>query len=926
MKEKLAQSWSQVYDNAGKAINWLKEVREAAPKVDNIADKLILELRHTRNTAKALSEVSTQQLTAGVFGVSQAGKSYLLSSLIRGKEDHTLMGNFGGSMINFKDDLNPPGGGNEATGLVTRFTYGKKTGIEGYPIELRLFSEADLVKILMNTYFSDFDRDRIENQPFASHRTDKTKSDIAATINTVSKNSHSPKVVSGINEDDIVDLQVYAKNWSNSTAFLDQCYWPQVIDLAPHLSIADRAQLFAILWGYDPDFTEMYKSLANTLARLGHPSLVYAPLNSIVVPKSTGQTSGFRTAEHNIIDVTELRRWGTNHTADIEVVPASSDGKNINSAETVNSADLSALTSEFIFPLSEEPQISAFKHVDLLDFPGYRSRLKITTGARDATEDGNSGSGNDQFNPVALCFLRGKVAYLFERYTQRQEMNILVMCTPTHKQTEVAELPDVLARWINATQGATPSERHEHPGLVWALTIFDAQIKHALDQSKKDRLSDSYWTGLFTKTNLNSGFNQEWRKNWSNGKPFKNIFLVRTPGLPEETGTFIKFDEANPVHEVGLLQQEELEKVKASFVNDSNINDYIDNPAEAWDAVLGLNDGGAARVGRSFENISSPSIKNDRLKRQLNNIIEKLIRELPKPARTGAEAIDEKNTLAHDLLEKIGARIEDFGELLYRLQLPEPKIRALYKNQSSRGASGTGIAKRNNGFGIRKNNAVVEKEEQVPHSSFAQEVYKAWVEHMKGLSKDANFVRYFGIVEEEESEEKEAKDQTQPMDEEEVKLPTTKTIDDFVDEICVGANRCKVPQRLSEVALANQDRGYTYEELVDIQTFSMSMVMSDFLAWLGFINLPLNKRPDCPDPDRVEKIFSPYEIEMQDDVLPKLDDITQNFNFNYCQDWATGFVRLAEDNAGYAEGLDWDIQQNATLLKIVDELKQSEIQ
>ena len=59
--------------------------------------------------------------------------------------------------------------------------------------------------------------------------------------------------------------------------------------------------------------------------------------------------------------------------------------------------------------------------MDLLDFPGYRGRYDKAR----LSEIPN--------NPVELL-RRGKVAYLFELYTENQEMNGLVLCTPAHKQ------------------------------------------------------------------------------------------------------------------------------------------------------------------------------------------------------------------------------------------------------------------------------------------------------------------------------------------------------------------------------------------------------------------------------------------------------------------------------------------------------------
>jgi hypothetical protein len=77
------------------------------------------------------------------------------------------------------------------------------------------------------------------------------------------------------------------------------------------------------------------------------------------------------------------------------------------------------------------------------------------------------------------------VAYLFERYTENQEMNVLVVCTASTKQSDVKEVGGVLDEWIRYTQGADADARGRRlPGLVWALTMFDLRISQNLSHDE----------------------------------------------------------------------------------------------------------------------------------------------------------------------------------------------------------------------------------------------------------------------------------------------------------------------------------------------------------------------------------------------------------------------------------------------------------
>lgn len=71
--KQLVQSWNEVFTASQSAIDWIDDVRPNVVRLNNEADSLILELRRLRNTAKRLGAVSDKPITAGFFGLSQAG-------------------------------------------------------------------------------------------------------------------------------------------------------------------------------------------------------------------------------------------------------------------------------------------------------------------------------------------------------------------------------------------------------------------------------------------------------------------------------------------------------------------------------------------------------------------------------------------------------------------------------------------------------------------------------------------------------------------------------------------------------------------------------------------------------------------------------------------------------------------------------------
>lgn len=649
LAEQLVAAWSRAFDGSALAIDWVQESRQNSPRLDNEADSLVAALRRLRNQAKRLGAAASHPVTTGFFGLSQAGKSYLISALAADQEGK-LQTEFDGKRLDFVEHINPEGGGKEATGLVTRFSRSAKGGIAGYPLQLQIFSEIELVKILMNSFFNDFDKEKVDydcNQA----KVNQVLKRIASCV--------SSQPVAGVTADDVVDLQDYANdNFRKSVSALDASYWAKATELAPHLDIMDRATLFSILWGEQSEFTQVYCLLAQTLEKLGHPKQVFAPLSAVIKQTEMGTLN----KADSIMSVDIVERLGTNRDESLQVRPYFAEDNNIGEPINVSLAQLTVLTVELLFPLINETRVSVFENVDLLDFPGYRGRLNITQ----ITPD----------NPVAQLILRGKVAYLFERYTDSQEMNILVMCTPSNAQLEVNDVGPVLERWIERTQGKNAEERQvRKPGLLWAITKFDIRVQDKLSTTEENLRISWGADGLLKQTILERFGNFDWFKNWSNNQPFNNVFLVRKPGFK------VPFLNVEGNRELGVnpSEQAQFDLMKRTFCQDEYIQKYVATPDSKWDAMLELNDGGMRYLSDYLQSIASPAVKLGRIQEQLTEAFTSVDHRFGDWYQAeGAEEIGKKRALAQEIITKLQKRALLLGELLRQLQLPQETIFSLY--------------------------------------------------------------------------------------------------------------------------------------------------------------------------------------------------------------------------------------------------------
>ena len=328
-QKSLTQGWAAIAQGCQDALGWVDAVRSGSRRLDNEADKLNLSLLRTRNQANSLTLVARTPMTFGFFGISQAGKSYLISALAAGSNG-SLEALYGERRVDFIKEVNPVGGGKEATGLVTRFTRQAPAAPAGYPVPLRLFSEIDLAKILANAWFNDFNHEQL------SFQLDEAR--VEERLRPFLQRATQAKSYNGVSQEDVVALWDYLNaSFRKSVEKLEHAYWPQVLKIAPALSPGERAELFSLLWGELPALTETYRSLANVLTKLNHARTVFAPLETLI-DHSNG----------SIMNVDSLNRLGSSQDRHVEIRYWKEE-QQIGSA-SLTQAELAALTTELIFP------------------------------------------------------------------------------------------------------------------------------------------------------------------------------------------------------------------------------------------------------------------------------------------------------------------------------------------------------------------------------------------------------------------------------------------------------------------------------------------------------------------------------------------------------------------------------------------------
>lgn len=628
--KELAQRCRTLHDSARRAESWLRDNSDAVGSATGALQK---EMRHAARFFGKCEAAARRKMCVGVFGPSQSGKSYLISALARTPQG-VLLADFCGTTHDFLTEINPEGG-KESTGLVTRFTTTPPPGLTpDFPVRLRLLTETDVARILANTYYAD-----------CNHKDAPDAEALDAALDELERMAGPEN--NAVSADDVEDLREYLqRNFSSRprVQMLQYGYWTRAVALAPRLDTAGRARLFSQIWNGTPQFHDLFLTLSTALETLGRAAEVDCP-EAALLPRSA-----------SIIDVATLKRLNRNDGDDILTLRAVNGGPTAGLPRAV----VTALTAELTVAMREKPD-DFFDHTDLLDFPGYRSRYQL---------DDLAGSLERDEKLLSELFLRGKVAYLFERYCEERELTSMLLCIGPGNQ-EVQDLPRAVQDWITSTHGENPASRAGRPpALFLVLTKMDMEFeKKAGAPSVEKRWDIRLHASLLDFF----GKQYDWPQNWDGTHPFTNTFLLRNPNFRCEA--VFDFDADGREKNIRRDQEAYVAEVRRAFLDSETVRRHVTDPETVWDAAMSLNDGGIALLRQRLRPLCNPELKREQLRVSLAEHCRRLTSLLQPycPSGDAAARRAEKAELARKLARALAqvASAQRLGKLMRRLQVED---------------------------------------------------------------------------------------------------------------------------------------------------------------------------------------------------------------------------------------------------------------
>lgn len=616
-------------ENINKSLDWIKKNKPQD------YDQKFIQLIELRRTLRKVLSASYNNPGIAAFGKSQVGKSYLISCLLQ-DNGKPFMVKAGNELHNFVYKINPPsdnGGGKESTGVITRFSSFNRAPdrySEKFPVLVKTFSVTDLLLVLADSYFNDFgdyvviDEDEINT---ISQKWNEKYSNSAIV-------SNSP-----IKADDILFLKYYFNKYIHHAHTLNKTsLFNHLTMLIERIPVSDYPNVFSCLWNNETNFNNVFTRLLTTLSTFGFAEYIYLPIEAVLHKD---------VKENTIMSVQCLKQLfeeSKTHTSDVYI---KKEDDFVKCATNMPKSELCAICSEVVFKIEESflssTQSYAWENMntsvqnkvnhnpielkmlrtnDLLDFPGARSReaerlSKLST------------------STVMDFFLRGKVAYLFNKYNEEMFINILLYCHH-NKDNDVTYLYSLLESWVHNYVGKTPSERkrkieiaHKSP-LFYIGTMFNLDMElqpGKVESEQTEETIDQTWIGRFETILNRQCFHREttdWVKNWTeDGDDFKNSYVLRDYKFSEKIYNGFTEEGKETSRRISDVFYD---KMRSSFIKDQYVQNLFQNPDIAWDAAASMNNDGALYI---LENLADVAAQMDKTREEdfakvLNSVSGKL--------------------------------------------------------------------------------------------------------------------------------------------------------------------------------------------------------------------------------------------------------------------------------------------------------------
>lgn len=640
------------------------------------------DFKEYRRKSKKIKNALQSRCSIAAYGESQVGKSYLMSSILSSPNSPFVIVNKG-KEYSFIDEINPSGGNNtkiESTGVITRFTTENKNPKMSEYVKVQNLSVIDIIMLIIDSYYSD-----VKINP----KTSLSSNDINSKLQELQLIWSAKSIMqSYIDEDAVRDIQDYMYEiiGNGASNVLHSDFFDVVSQHIQYVPVEKWTDVFSLIWNQNSNFNRLFDSLISEYRKIGFQTEVYIPFSAVLRSRGT-------LLKIQWLDLVCGANGKPDDFPELSTEVYDSNGELI--AREFSKAFLSACTAEitFILPDAITSERKFLNDIDLLDFPGARSRLQIAE------------SEIESVLPEILR--RGKVAYLFNKYARTRKISSILFCHHNDQKTEPT-IGEAIKNWVEDVIGDTPQKRAERlraTDNVSPLFMIATKFNIDLSMPKIDKPGElsNHWR-RFTEVIPEIIGPYQWFDNWveigNQNIPFQNIFPLRDFywSGSSRSGMSYLFDgysdgsAGNKSPELSVHEQEGFpnyfKELHDSFISYPFVKAHFSNPEQTWTDVATLNNDGSKAIIRTIDKIAShlEEARKHQYLEELLDIKNKITNTLDAYYEPEDDASKSQKTkivtsrIRARLFMSVGSNPEIFGRIIDSLMIHPEEFRKIAKD------------------------------------------------------------------------------------------------------------------------------------------------------------------------------------------------------------------------------------------------------
>ena len=586
---------------------WLAEYNPSRKAVDllPIAESDEFEVLQLRRLASNLFNSSKVPVAAAVYGPSQVGKSLFMGQVLRphsaaysplGRdEQHGEPAYY--RELSFDNDLNPQSGSNEATALVTRFTTKDRiaaTVSPEYPVMVRALTRSEWLRVLARGF-------HVECQTAELAWNQAQLEELFEGLDR----EYGSRDVNRKWRMDLLDAFSYMRNVDRRGFPAKEAILNGLMSRYPLSEDGYVAAAAALFWNEWPSLTDLFTRIGTFLERIASDDHDPAILTHWAGVRFLLDSQRAKVHERRISKCFTKVAWSEFELRErdgwyvLEYNPGSTTGNE--DQETIQAGML-----ELVLPILPQRLNDDWRKVieqmDFLDIPGMRA-------GRQGAEQGKR-TAADTIDEQMEIVKRGKVAYLFERYTEELQIQTLLLLSRGGNLEVTAQMKYHIDKWGKARYGDKiwPHKvRDEVPALFVGMTGIDEEFRNREEYADKGLYEQRLGQLVDALGNVMNDFG-------GRGKTFTNVYPIRYPGTWDTDRE--QREAADP---------EKWARARKAFLESEMVATYLKSSEQRWDTAMRDDDGGLSLISAGARAVTTADDKQNQLNRQITEISNRLL-------------------------------------------------------------------------------------------------------------------------------------------------------------------------------------------------------------------------------------------------------------------------------------------------------------